>query len=659
MTRGGLNTFYRAPVAGALAALVFAGCAPDPTREPVAKTRVPVASDCPAGLEPFQLPGARWLHTATALRSGEILILGGADDALEPVTPSVVLLDPKSGQVQCWNGLPGRYWHTATLIEVGTKETDYADDYVLVTGGCASKENCIAGSGLDDVWTVARDGTATARVSVLNAPRSEHVAVSIGSPEEPLVFIAGGDAESTTELYDPLGDVSVAGPALGYGPVYGHTGTLIEGLGEVLFAGGAGTPMSYSGELPYASLFGVSDLIAGVSPEADVLTMNYPHGGHGLTATYLPRSRDVLIAGRAASTNEAERFIAARRRWDVTSANRPRYRHAAVSLTSSRGADNVLLVGGSVGSIVEPKTDLFAANDVAWLDPNIALTRGRFGHTATVTFDHSKVAVVGGKPGSAAALDSIEILSVAPDGSKCASSADCLSRNCAFREEGDVVGVCCDQRVADLCETCFENEGAPEDGTWALRPKGSECRSKQAQCDAAAECNGRDRTCPPNPSAPDNATCDDGDADTNNDACHDGACAGVRKVPPPDGGGEGGMSAGGAPAEGGEAGEAGGHGAVGGIAPQGGSSGKVNRGGTGGGGNGGGGGTAGKGGAGSGGTVQPPASGAPNHDDGPRPSPLSCALGRSRTDAPHAALLLVALCSSRLVRRRARKERGV
>src|SRR5690242_12776982 len=115
MTRGGLNTFYRAPVAGALAALVFAGCAPDPTREPVAKTRVPVASDCPAGLEPFQLPGARWLHTATALRSGEILILGGADDALEPVTPSVVLLDPKSGQVQCWNGLPGRYWHTATL----------------------------------------------------------------------------------------------------------------------------------------------------------------------------------------------------------------------------------------------------------------------------------------------------------------------------------------------------------------------------------------------------------------------------------------------------------------------------------------------------------------------------------------------------------------
>src|SRR6185437_17056874 len=94
---------------------------------------------------------------------------------------------------------------------------------------------------------------------------------------------------------------------------------------------------------------------------------------------------------------------------------------------------------------------------------------------------------------------------MAPNGTTCAASGDCLSGFC-------VDAVCCDS-ACDACSACSVAAGATTDGT---------C-SPIVVCQAADDCH--DAVCNPQSGAcvqtkkPDGTPCDDHDVCTQNDAC--------------------------------------------------------------------------------------------------------------------------------------------
>src|SRR5215831_11251393 len=117
-----------------------------------------------------RLNSARFLHTATLLQNGMVLVTGGAPSARSE------LYDPASGTSTGTGSLnSARYLHTATLLPNGM---------VLVAGGYDSNFNPSASAELYDqasgTWTVTGS---------LNTARGSHTATLI---ENGRVLVAGG-----------------------------------------------------------------------------------------------------------------------------------------------------------------------------------------------------------------------------------------------------------------------------------------------------------------------------------------------------------------------------------------------------------------------------------------------------------------------------------
>jgi hypothetical protein len=134
---------------------------------------------------------ARSFHTATLLASGKVLVTGGGNELSSPTTfSSAEVYDPTTGSWSATGGLAtARYLHTATLLSNGR---------VLVAGGDSTTLGFIASAEIYDPSTEtftatgsmgqARNGTATM------LPGGKVLAASGSS----LHF-----ASMTSELYDP------------------------------------------------------------------------------------------------------------------------------------------------------------------------------------------------------------------------------------------------------------------------------------------------------------------------------------------------------------------------------------------------------------------------------------------------------------------------
>src|SRR5579862_203663 len=165
----------------------------------------------------------RYLHTATLLQNGKVLIVGGALTSASDPDATAELYDPATGTFTKTCAMKtAREQHTATLL---------ADGRVLIVGGATS-----AGP---------RDPTATAEVynpstgsfSVTGSmaeARTFHTATLL--PSGKVLVAGGGDENSTAEIYDPAtGSFSItSGMEIGRS---GHTATLLPN-GSVLVAGG-------------------------------------------------------------------------------------------------------------------------------------------------------------------------------------------------------------------------------------------------------------------------------------------------------------------------------------------------------------------------------------------------------------------------------------
>jgi hypothetical protein len=167
----------------------------------------------------------RYLHTATLLQNGKVLIVGGAlTSSSEPVATAEVY-DPDIGAFTTTGAMAtAREQHTATLL---------ADGSVLIVGGTTSP-------GTGD-----SQGTATAEIydpstgsfsitGSMAEARTLHTATLL--PSGQVLVAGGGDENSTAEVYDPAtGTFSITG-GMEIGRS-GHTATLLPN-GSVLVAGG-------------------------------------------------------------------------------------------------------------------------------------------------------------------------------------------------------------------------------------------------------------------------------------------------------------------------------------------------------------------------------------------------------------------------------------
>ena len=171
------------------------------------------------------MAAGRFLHTATQLQNGRVLIVGGAlTSASDPVATAEVY-DPATGTFTMTGAMvTAREQHTATLL---------ADGRVLIVGGTTS-----TGTGdLHPTATVEVYDPSTGSFSTTGAmveARTFHTATLL--PSGKVLVAGGGDENSTAEVYDPAtGSFSITG-GMEIGRS-GHTATLLPN-GSVLVAGG-------------------------------------------------------------------------------------------------------------------------------------------------------------------------------------------------------------------------------------------------------------------------------------------------------------------------------------------------------------------------------------------------------------------------------------
>jgi Galactose oxidase, central domain/Bacterial Ig-like domain (group 2)/Kelch motif len=167
----------------------------------------------------------RFLHTATLLQNGKVLIVGGALTSTSDPVATAEVYDPATGSFAMTGAMAtAREQHTATLL---------ADGRVLIVGGTTS--------------TGERDSHPTASVEVYDPStglfsatgsmaeaRTFHTATLL--PNGKVLVAGGGDENSTAEVYDPAaGSFSTTG-GMEIGRS-GQTATLLPN-GSVLVAGG-------------------------------------------------------------------------------------------------------------------------------------------------------------------------------------------------------------------------------------------------------------------------------------------------------------------------------------------------------------------------------------------------------------------------------------
>jgi len=196
------------------------------------------------------LDTARYTHTATLLPNGKVLVAGGWDSGIKGSTlakalASAELYDPATNSWSSADNLAtARYVHSATLLSNGK---------VLVAGGWGGNAladaipnapiptNALASAELYDpvanTWSKAGN---------LASARYNHTATLL--PSGKVLLVGGrGDCPTCTELYDPNSNSWSKAKDLP-GARYNHTATLLPN-GKVLVAGGTDGPALASAEL--------------------------------------------------------------------------------------------------------------------------------------------------------------------------------------------------------------------------------------------------------------------------------------------------------------------------------------------------------------------------------------------------------------------------
>lgn len=178
----------------------------------------------------------RWLHTATLLNDGLVLLVGGRNNSCTGTCPvfslaSAEIFNPATGTYMATGPLNiSRHNHTATLL---------ADGRVLVIGGETTED---LGTGSSEVQQAEIYDPATGMFSYYGnmlITRGRHTATLLNNGK---LLIMGGEIRSgaqtaSTELLDIASGVSTPGPELNETHIRAHAIRLATG--EVVLLGGS------------------------------------------------------------------------------------------------------------------------------------------------------------------------------------------------------------------------------------------------------------------------------------------------------------------------------------------------------------------------------------------------------------------------------------
>jgi hypothetical protein len=313
---------------------------------------------------------ARLNHTATLLPDGRVLVVGGFADP--PPTSNALrtaeIYDPARNR---WMPVASmhasRARQTATLLENGN---------VLVVGGINEPAPAAASSSApkselydprSNTWVAISGGAARNGQTASRLPDGR-VAVVGGFTED-------GCPDPTTQLYDPrLGSWSVAA-SMKIGRA-GHTATPLQG-GKILVVGGMGVSVCNSaGGTPVTPLANAELYDSRANTWSDLIPMDVERVQH--TATFLGNGL-TLVVGTATSTGaRAELFDATRRSWLEASGPINRYGHTATALSDGR----VLIAGGrgagtlASSLIFNPRAPVNRPTTDWWVFPVLGLALG-------------------------------------------------------------------------------------------------------------------------------------------------------------------------------------------------------------------------------------------------------------------------------------------
>jgi hypothetical protein len=323
---------------------------PVPTPRP---SRITPQPDLPAGSfgAPFSNSAGRTNYTATLLKNGKVLVVGGVNFGDEPPHGRLTvaqLWDPSTSKFTTTGSLnEPRTDHTATLLD---------DGRVLVVGGADLMD------GIDNQASAEIYDPGTGRFSAtgsMTQGRAYHTATLLASGK---VLIAGGYGGGTTpvssaELYDPASGTFSATGSMST-PRDRHTATLLPN-GTVLIAGGVDDE---SRALTSAEIY---DPGAGTfSP-----TGSLNEGRYGAAATPFsdpthPGSHYVLIVGGTGGSGQA---LASAEVYDIAHAN---FGSTPQPMTTARRAPTVapiatagyvLVLGAGSGAVT---ADVFNTSSV-------------------------------------------------------------------------------------------------------------------------------------------------------------------------------------------------------------------------------------------------------------------------------------------------------
>jgi len=403
-------------------ACALGGCGPDETgARAAASADVPAPpamepsrrSDSKASSPTARMSVPRRAHTATVLKDGRVLVVGGS-----LVGAPGEVYDPETGG---WSQtkLAFFHWdygHTATLL---------LDGRVLVAGGYTDPTIPNKSAQIFDP-----DSGKWSDVGPMLEPRRQgHVAATLLDGR---ILVAGGAKElgpvlDSTEIYDPVSNTWSEGAKLSEPRRDFALATLPDG--RLLVAGGTDLTVS------------VMESVETYDPASNTWVPKAPtnHGYSQLILTVLSSPQwpagAVLVTGSELE-GTAEIYNIGTDTWMTVDQAPTSWGHTATALADGR----ILVTGGQDNSVTifDPRTQKWQALE--------GMSSQRYFHTASVLPD-GKVLLVGGWDEAGMPLDTAELYT--PPGISCKANADCPS---SFKTCVD--GVCCNSACTGTCEAC-------------------------------------------------------------------------------------------------------------------------------------------------------------------------------------------------------------
>ena len=382
----------------ALIAGLLLACSQDSEPDIPAETPAPVPTPTPVLTSPGPMEQARKFHTAELLQDGRVLIVGGQDRKLKPLS-SAELYDPQNGKWQTTGSMTvPRRDHATVLLP---------DGRVMAMGGLDENHKALASAEIYDPqtgeWSPVANMTVARRGHRARLLADGRVLVFGG--RQIAVRLLESDSLQMVETFDPAsGEWSNAADM-----VVGHIGleAVVLEDGRVLVTGGMTTAGAETASAIQSDSSGDDAGSTGRSPRTSGPEMYDPTAGEwsqsgfaratmSHTLTLLDDGLVVQLGGfggvAAAGVPGMEMFDPRSDKWETgPPMTEGRMFHTATLLTDGK----LLVIGGTGVEGHLRSAEVFDPAARAW-SPAGRTSVARSGHTATLLGDGTVLIAGGG-----------------------------------------------------------------------------------------------------------------------------------------------------------------------------------------------------------------------------------------------------------------------